>query len=85
MPPSAIAAAYHARSQSKTPLTDKETKLFATQDNLPYRDWVPVTHSHHLELLLWEARSLLSRIADGAEPVLMEQEIEDFLTKTELS
>jgi len=37
-----------------------------------------------LELQLNEARALLTRISDGAEPVLMAEEIEVFLGKTEL-
>ncbi len=79
---SALAAAYHARSKSKTPLTDA---LVPFHEPFAGTYWVPKPSCREIELLLWEARSLLSRIADGAEPVLMEQEIEDFLTKTELS
>mgnify|MGYP003476078652 CR=1 FL=1 len=37
-----------------------------------------------LERHLNEARALLTRISDGAEPVLMAEEIEEFLDKTEL-
>jgi hypothetical protein len=81
---SALSAAYHARSKSKTPLTDELDSIRSAA--VPqYVTWVPHVKCQEIELLLWEARSLLSRIADGAEPVLMEQEIEEFLTKTELS
>ena len=37
-----------------------------------------------LELQLNEARALLTRISDGAEPVLLAEEIEEFLDRTEL-
>jgi hypothetical protein len=37
-----------------------------------------------LETQLNEARALLTRISDGAEPVLIAEEIEEFLDKTEL-
>ena len=38
-----------------------------------------------LELQLNEARALLTRISDGAEPVLIAEEIEEFLDKTEIN
>ncbi len=85
MTSSAIAAAYHARSQSKTPLTDKEPKIYATIPDTSYVNWTPLVHAEGLERLLWEARTLLSRISDGGEPVLMEDEIEAFLEKTEIN
>lgn len=40
--------------------------------------------AEQLEVQLNEARALLTRISDGAEPVLIAEEIEEFLDKTEL-
>jgi hypothetical protein len=40
--------------------------------------------AQELETHLNEARALLTRISDGAEPVLIAEEIEEFLDKTEL-
>ena len=80
---SALSAAFHARSQSKTPWTDALQNVIPTDS--VHKNWVPNSHAMYLENLLWEARSLLNRISEGADLVLVEDEIEAFLEKTEIS
>jgi hypothetical protein len=58
-----------------TPRTDKHAKELG-------KPWIDFART--LELQLNEARALLTRISDGAEPVLIAEEIEEFLDKTEL-
>lgn len=65
-----------------TPRTDKEA--FVAQTGNGRHDVVPVSFAEQIETQLNEARALLTRISDGAEPVLMAEEIEEFLDKTEL-
>lgn len=63
---------------TQTPRTEK-----VMQD--PSRDGNDLPNlARTLELQLNEARALLTRISDGAEPVLIAEEIEEFLDKTEL-
>jgi hypothetical protein len=75
MTPPLIAAAYNAGSRTDTPRTDEYAKKIG-------KSWIAFART--LELQLNEARALLIRISDGAEPVLMAEEIEEFLDRTEL-
>lgn len=65
-----------------TPRTDKEA--FVTGPPNVRLDVVHVAFAEQLESQLKEARALLTRISDGAEPVLIAEEIEEFLDKTEI-
>lgn len=65
-----------------TPRTDKEAFVIGPPN--ARLDVVHVSFAEQLETYLNEARVLLTRISDGAEPVLIAEEIEEFLDKTEL-
>lgn len=65
-----------------TPRTDKAAFVAGPPNDR--HDVVHVAFAEQLESQLKEARALLTRISDGAEPVLMAEEIEEFLDKTEI-
>lgn len=69
-----------AHAPTDTPRTDAEVE--ERGNNLIETAMAEFTRS--LERQLNEARALLTRIYDGAEPVLMAEEIEEFLDKTEV-
>lgn len=77
-----------AHAPPETPRTNAVAKRRDTSsENASEYRWVyevSADFARSLELQLNEARALLTRISDGAEPVLISEEIEEFLDKTEL-
>jgi hypothetical protein len=70
------------RQKLDTPRTDKE--VLRVPGIAGEYEVVFASFAEQLETQLNEARAILTRISDGAEPVLIAEEIEEFLDRTEL-
>jgi hypothetical protein len=70
----------------ETPRTEKAKQAILDDPLMGFQDELDkmAEFTRTLELQLDEARALLTRISDGAEPVLIAEEIEEFLDRTEL-
>lgn len=69
-----------AAPNTLTPRTDRQAMHVNGIESLV----VFASFAEQLELELDEARALLTRISDGAKPVLLAEEIEEFLDRTEM-
>jgi hypothetical protein len=75
-----------AHEPFETPRTEKAKQAIIDDPLMSFQDELDkmAEFTRTLELQLNEARALLTRISDGAEPVLLAEEIKEFLDKTEL-